>query len=159
MENLHMYDDDKKIIIIKSVDDLCFLPDKSIKILFNNSHYVTTIYLYVLQRINTYLELKDYSTHIRVKYFDICVKNLGSLVEYEKEYLLDSSKSFDIKSEKFPRNLKKIYKESILSTCHFFSGILSTTTYLDKKFSSWEEKQIVRHNYGNMISTLLNSVE
>jgi hypothetical protein len=151
--------DYKNIIKIKSVDDLVLLPDKSIKILFNNSEYMTTLYLYVLQRIDAYLQTKEYSTDIRVKYFNMCVKNLGSLVECEKEYLLDSSKSFVIKSEKFPRNLKKIYKESILSTCHFFSGILSTTQYLDKQLFSREEKQMVRHNYGNMISVLLNSVE
>jgi len=158
MENLHIYDD-SKIIKIESINDLNLLPTKSIKILFKNSQHITTVYLYVLRRIDTYLDSEDYSTDIRVKYFNMCVKNLGSLVEYEKEWLLDSSTSFVIKSEKFPRDLKKIYKESILSTCHFFSGILSTTPYLDNQLFSKEGRKMVKHNYGYMISALLGSVE
>ncbi|MFA7192467.1 MAG: hypothetical protein WC089_04190 [Candidatus Paceibacterota bacterium] len=151
---------DKKVITIKSVDDLSLLPDKSIKLLFSNSSYMTTLYLYVIYRVDVCIHAKKYSTKTRVKYYNMCVKNLESLLEFEKEFLISNSTTFVIKQEKFPKDLKNIYKDSVISTCNFFRGMLSTTPFLDKDlFPSREARQIARHNYGNMVSTLLNSIE
>lgn len=152
--------DNEKVITIKSVDDLILLPDMSIKLLFNNSNYMTTLYLYVIYRVDLCMQAKKYSTKTRVKYYNMCIKNLGSLLGYEKEFLISNATTFTIQEVKFPKDLKNIYKDSVISICNFFRGMLSTTSFLDKDlFPLRETRQIVRHNYGNMVSTLLNSIE
>ncbi len=159
MKHLKIYDG-KKVITIKSVDDLCFLPDKSIKLVFDNSNYVTVLHLYIIYRVDVYLQEKGCSAKTRVKYFNMCINNLESFLEYEKEFLMNNATTFIIKPDSIPKGLKKIYRDSVIATCNFFRGILSTTSFLDKGlFPSIEDKKMVRHNYGNMISALLDSIE
>ncbi len=161
MENLKIYDCNKRVIKIESIGDLGLLPDKSIKVLVNNSSYMTTLYVYILYKVDLYLQHKKYSNKTRVKYFNLCINNLSSLIEFEKEYLDHNMKTAVIKNERFPKNLEKIYRDSLISTCSFFSGILCTTTHWDKELIliSKEDKQCLRHNYGNIISFLICSVE
>lgn len=157
MKHLEIYDD-KKIIKIKSIDDLCFLPDKSIKLLFENSSYMTTLYTYVLYTVEAYLEIKNYSTETRTEYFNVCLKHLDSFIKYENEFLRNNSTPYIIEDLKLPENMENIYKDSVISTCYFFRGILSTTPHLDTKLFPREKMKIVKHNYANMISVLLRSV-
>jgi hypothetical protein len=157
MEHLELRNNNN-IVRITSVDDLSLLPEKSINILFNNPNHMVTLYVYVLYRIDTYLQEKNYSRKKRIRYFNTCVKNLDSLVEYENRFLTKNSTTVVIKFEKLPRNLERIYTDSLISTCSFFSGMLSTTSYLDRKIFSRKEIQTMRHNYSNMISALINSV-
>ena len=44
--------DGERTITIKSIDDLSQLPDKSLKILFENSNYMATLYSYVIHRMD-----------------------------------------------------------------------------------------------------------
>lgn len=150
--------DDEKVITIKSVDDLPLLPDRSIGLLFNNSNYMVILYVYVLYKLDVYMQMKKYSKKTRATYFNLCVKNLDSFLEYEKEFLISNATTVVIKPEKFPKDLEKMYRDSVLSTCNFFKGMLATTSFLDKQLFSTEDKQTVRHNYGNMIATLLGTV-
>lgn len=158
MENLKIFDGTKRIEI-RTINDLCKLPDKSIKLLFENKNYATILYLYVMYKFDMCLESKKYSYVARLKYYNLCLKNLDSLVEFEKEFLVNSSTDYVIEIKEFPKEIQKHYLYCLVSVCNFFSGMLATTSYLDKKLYSRVEKQIVRHNYGNMVSTLLNTVE
>ncbi len=157
MENLKIFDG-KKCIEINNINDLYLLPDKSIKVLFENKSYMTTVYLYVMYKFDMYLESKKYSYDTRLKYYNLCLKKLDYLLEFEKEFLVNSSTKYVIEITKFPRQIEKCYSYSLVSVCNFFSGMLATTSYLDKELYSREEKQIVRHNYGNTVSTLLGTV-
>jgi hypothetical protein len=93
-----------------------------------------------------------------MEYFSLCLKNLESLTHYEKEFLINNSTPYVIKIEKFPEEFEKIYRESVVAVCNFFSGALSTTSHLDNNLFLLQDKQTVRHNYGNMISALLGSI-
>lgn len=158
MDSIEIYTSDKKVKI-SSIDDLVLLPDKSIQVIFDNQSYMTTLYAYVLYRIDAYLQVNNYSTRMRTKYFDLCLANLDTLIQYEKAFLENNSTEVVIKPATFPRLLNKLYRDSVLTECNFFRGMLSTTSYLRKDMFSREDKQFARHNYGNMISRLIESVD
>lgn len=158
MNSIEIYTSDKKIKIT-SIDDLVFLPDKSIQVIFDNRSYMTTLYAYILYRIDMYLQANNYSTRMRTEYFNLCLANLDTLIQFEKAFLENNSTKVVIKPTTFPRLLNKLYRDSVLTECNFFRGMLSTTSYLDKDLFSREDKQLARHNYGNIISTLICSVD
>ena len=141
-------------ILINNLLDLQQLPDKTIKVMFNNSNYIVTIYLYTLSRLDLALEEKGFNLEKRTECFNKCIKLVPELIKHQEKFLSGPAFSSAKVFESIPREIIFPFKSSLTYVCTFFSGILSTTSYLDKDLFPKKDLIFMRHNYANIIEIL-----
>ncbi len=151
-----IYGNNKTKITIAHLDDLQMLPDKSIEVLFNNKNYMETIYVYVLYKLNAYLDTHHYVWEVRALYFNGCLDIIPKLIKHQKDFLSGkdffSDKAFDDISEE----IATVHRNCLEDVCNFFSGILSTTPYLKSGLFPKKELLLMKHNYISMFQLLRN---
>lgn len=143
-------------ILINNLLDLQKLPDKTIRVLFDNSNYIVTIYLYTLSRLDLSLEEKRFTLEKRTEYFNKCIKLVPELIKHQEKFLSGSTFSSIKIFESVPKEIIFPFKSSLTYVCTFFSGILSATPYLDSNLFPKKEINIFKHNYANIIQILLD---
>lgn len=141
-------------ITIGSRKDLQKLPDKSIVVLFNNSNYIEVIYLYVLYKLDMYLENSSYAEKTRSEYFNICFNIIPMLVQRQDHFLAGGQFYLDGVFNVIPKEIEMAHKNCVENTSSFVSGILSTTPYLNNELFPKEKLLFMKHNYGNMLKIL-----
>ena len=153
-----IYNNKKEPLVINSLENLISLSDLSVLVMINNSNYIATVYLYTLNKFNMFLEYAGYNSKERSYYFKKCFQSLHSFMEYQEKFLIDNSQILDdIDFSELPKKVELLHGYALCEVCSFFSGILSTTSYLDENLIPTKEKQTMRHNYGNIISYLIRN--
>lgn len=143
-------------INIANLKDLQMLPDKSIKVLFHNKNYIETIYLYVLYKLDMYLDHHNYAWEIRAMYFNDCFRIIPKLKKHQEDFLSGKGFCSDRAFDAVPKEIIDVHKKCIDDVCNFFGGILSTTPYLNKKIFPNKKLLLMKHNYVNMFRLLRN---
>lgn len=141
-------------ITVNSLSDLQRLPDKSIFVLFNNSNYIEVIYLYVLCKLDMYLEENSYTNEKREKYFDACSSVIPMLVCCQNNFLAGGQLCLNGVFNTVPKEIEVYHKKSLKIIISFFSGILSTTPCLNNELFSKEKLLFIKHNYCSVLSAL-----
>lgn len=151
-----IHNEDGNKITVANLVDLQMLPDKSLKILFNNSNYSEVIYLYTLHRLDMYLEHTLYTKEAREDYFTLCFNIIPKLIEYQEYFLLNEDFPSGNIFDTLPREIFMAHQHCLESTCNFFRGILSATPYINHVSFPLDKLLIVKHNYSNICTLLCN---
>lgn len=150
-----LYNKEGEEIVISCLEDLQMLPDRSIEVLINNQNYIEVIYLYILYKFDMHLEHYSFSLEERMKYFNVCFGIIPKLIKHQEIFLsralFISDKAFDI----IPKEAQTIHRSCLENTCSFFSGMLSTTPYLDRRLFPKQEFKIMKHNCVSVIKILV----
>ncbi|MFZ2310458.1 MAG: hypothetical protein WAW11_02850 [Patescibacteria group bacterium] len=141
-------------VTISSLKDLQKLPDKSIVVLFDNSNYIEVIYLYILHKLDMYLENSAYTEKAREGYFNTCFNIIPTLIQHQECFLAGGQFYSNGVSNVIPKEIEMAHKNCVKNISSFVSGILSTTPYLNNELFPKEKLLFMKHNYGNMLKIL-----
>ncbi len=150
-----IFDNKGNKITIACRQDLQKLPEKSIRLLFDNDNYIEVIYLYVLYRLDMYLDWGGkYTEEERTQYFNQCFAIIPKLIKHQEYFLTENKISLDDTFKSVPEEIWDDHKICLINTRCYFSGILSSTPYLDEARFPKEKRLSIKHNCGNLLNIL-----